>query len=191
MSSSTKSKPADTNLGPVFVILTCTLTAISLSVTALRLWVRKVNYYLGWDDYLIGITMALLITRMGLQVASVKHGNGRHRAYLAKEEYQWVVMANFYTIFLLFPTLGLLKISICCLLLRIKNTPKIRMFMYIIIGGLVITNIEPSIVMLAQCRPIEAFWKGPASKCWPAAVRIYSIYFQAGALSYSVDEASC
>lgn len=180
MADSTKQKPPNVDLGPFFIILTSILTAISLLLTCLRLWVRRVNYHLGWDDYTIGVTMILALARLGMQGASVPHGNGRHRAYLSSEEYTWVVMANFVTIFLLFPTLGLLKISICFLLLRIKNSRRIRIFIYTIIGGLILTNIEPPLILLIQCRPINAFWNSKAGKCWPASVRIYSIYIQAG-----------
>lgn len=180
MAGSVKPAPPNTNLGPVFIIVTAVLTGFSLTLTCLRLWVRRINYYLGWDDYTIAITMILALARLGMQAASVPHGNGRHRKYISSEDYTWVVMANFVTIFLLFLILGLLKISICFLLLRIKSSRKIRIFMYTIMGGLIITNIEPPFILLVQCRPINAFWEPKAGKCWPASVRIYSIYVQAG-----------
>ncbi|EAT78163.2 hypothetical protein SNOG_14292 [Parastagonospora nodorum SN15] len=50
--------------------------------------------------------------------------------------------------------------------------------------GLVLTNLEPIVVLLAQCRPIEKSWKiMPEGRCWPTKVRIYSIYVQ---VAYSV-----
>jgi hypothetical protein len=44
-----------------------------------------------------------------------------------------------------------------------------------------LTNAEPIVVLLAQCRPIEKSWKKlDHGECWPTQVRIYSIYVQVG-----------
>jgi hypothetical protein len=46
-----------------------------------------------------------------------------------------------------------------------------------------LTNAEPIVVLLAQCRPIEKSWKKlDHGECWPTQVRIYSIYVQIGML---------
>lgn len=115
---------------------------------------------------------------MGIQIASVQHGNGRHIWYLTDDEYIWIVMSSWYTQIILFPTICLLKISICLLLLRIKDTKNAKIVIYTIIVGLVLTNLLPEIVLLAQCTPVETYWRPKAGKCWNAKVRIYSIYLQ-------------
>jgi hypothetical protein len=47
--------------------------------------------------------------------------------------------------------------------------------------GLVLTNLEPIIVLLAQCNPPSKYWRpSTPGKCWPTKVRIYSIYVQVG-----------
>jgi hypothetical protein len=46
----------------------------------------------------------------------------------------------------------------------------------------VITNLEPSIVMFAECRPVRAAWKLAAGKCWSFNIRVYSIWVQLGSL---------
>ncbi|KAF2633975.1 hypothetical protein BU25DRAFT_444573 [Macroventuria anomochaeta] len=50
--------------------------------------------------------------------------------------------------------------------------------------GLVLTNLEPIVILFTHCRPIKKLW-GPSTSgtCWPTRVRIYSVYVQ---VAYSV-----
>lgn len=90
-------------------------------------------------------------------------------------------MLTWMTQIFLFTNIGLLKCSICLLILRIKDEKILRRCLYVMMGGLVLTNLEPVIVLLAQCNPIEKSWKSiPHGRCWPTQVRIYSIYVQVG-----------
>lgn len=133
------------------------------------------------DDYAISVCCILAIVRTSLQIVSVKHGNGRHRWYLSVEDYEYVNFFTWMTQIFLFTNIGLLKCSICLLILRIKNEKILRRCLYAMMVGLVVTNFEPIVVLLAQCRPIQKSWKTlPYGKCWPTQVRIYSIYVQVG-----------
>ncbi|KAL9087638.1 MAG: hypothetical protein Q9165_006562 [Trypethelium subeluteriae] len=169
--------PPNEDIGPAFLALTCVLTAFSIITTALRIWVRKVAYQIGPDDYTIGVTTVLAIARMALQVAQVQHGNGKHRWYITVAQYQDVNMYGWYAQVLLFITNALLKTSICLLILRIQNTKKMRYLLYGMMGGLWLVGIEPVIVLLAECNPVATYWRSSAGKCWDPRVRIYSIYF--------------
>jgi hypothetical protein len=81
----------------------------------------------------------------------------------------------------LFTNIALLKCSICLLILRINNNKILRWCLYGMMAGLVVTNLEPVIVLLAQCVPVEKSWRTIAhGRCWPTQVRIYSIYVQVG-----------
>jgi hypothetical protein len=140
---------------------------------------------LGQDDYAITVCCILAVVRTSIQIESVRHGNGRHRWYLSVVDYEYVNFLTWMTQIFLFTNIGLLKCSICLLILRIKNEKTLRYCLYAMMAGLVVTNLEPIIVLLAQCRPIEKSWKTiPHGKCWPTQVRIYSIYVQVGT-SYS------
>lgn len=57
------------------------------------------------------------------------------------------------------------------------------MFLFGVIFGLILTNLLPEIILLAECRPVDAYWKSESTKCWKPKVRIYSIYLQT---AYSV-----
>jgi hypothetical protein len=123
----------------------------------------------------------LAVIRTSLQITSVKRGNGRHRWYLSVEDYEYVNFLTWMTQIFLFTNIALLKCSICLLILRIKNEVVLRRCLYAMMVGLVLTNFEPIIVLLAQCNPIEKSWRTiPGGRCWPTQVRIYSIYVQVG-----------
>ncbi|KAF2822968.1 hypothetical protein CC86DRAFT_469567 [Ophiobolus disseminans] len=176
--------PPDESMGGTLLTLTCTLTAFTIFTTALRLWARGRRRALGWDDYAISVCCVLAIIRTSLQIVSVKHGNGRHRWYLSQANYEYVNFLTWMTQIFLFTNICLLKCSICLLILRIKNEKILRRCLFAMMAGLVLTNIEPIIVLLSQCNPIQKSWKSmPGGKCWPTQVRIYSIYVQ---VAYSV-----
>ncbi|KAF1911273.1 hypothetical protein BDU57DRAFT_560404 [Ampelomyces quisqualis] len=176
--------PPDESVGGVLLVLTCILTSFTVLTTGLRLWARYKRRALGWDDYAITLCCVLAIIRSSLQIASVKRGNGRHRWYLSAEDYEYINFLTWITQIFLFTNIGLLKCSICLLILRIKKEKVLRRCLYAMMVGLVLTNLEPILVLLAQCRPIEKSWKiMPHGKCWPTEVRIYSIYAQ---VAYSV-----
>ncbi|KAF4632430.1 hypothetical protein G7Y89_g5695 [Cudoniella acicularis] len=175
--------PPDVDKGPLFLILTCILTVLSFTATFLRCWVRRAHRQLGWDDYLMVPTTLFTLVRTGIQIASVFHGNGRHVWYLSDEDTIWVVMAGWYTQLILFPSICLLKMSIALLLLRIKDTPRTKVAMWIMMAGLIATNLLPVIILLAECSPVQAYWNLSTGKCWNPKIRIYSIYLQ---VAYSI-----
>ena len=170
--------PADVNLGPTLLAVSGILLALILITTMLRLFVRYWNGALGADDYTIAVVTVLCIARFAIQVVQVnKYGNGRHRWYLANDDYVNNNMLGWYAQVLLFATMCLLKVSICLLLLRIKNDRRLRIFLYVVMAGLFITNFGCIVILLAQCRPISVYWTGAGGVCWDTRVRIYSIYF--------------
>ncbi|KAK5002037.1 hypothetical protein LTR28_011905, partial [Elasticomyces elasticus] len=91
-------------------------------------------------------------------IVGVRAGNGRHRAYLSVPAYQYVNFLGWLTQLILFPTIGLLKTSICLLILRIKSTKHLRWFLSGIILGLFLTNGLCFLVLLAECSPVKAYW---------------------------------
>ncbi|PGG98693.1 hypothetical protein AJ79_08778 [Helicocarpus griseus UAMH5409] len=168
----------DEDKGPLFLVLTCILAVCSLTSTCLRCAARVVRRNLGWDDYLIATTAVLTIFRTGLQIASIKHGNGKHGSQLTEEDRQWVVMHTWYTQLILFPTLCLLKCSICLLLLRVKDTYRTKLAIYIIMAVLIASSLQPFVILLAECSPPKTYWDPTAGTCWNPAIRIYSIHMQ-------------
>lgn len=170
----------DDDKGPTLLILTCILTTVAVLTTSLRCWVRWGNRQLGFDDGAMAITTVLAVARMSIQVVSVRYGNGKHREFVSDHDYKTINELTWCTQVLLFPTICLMKVSICVLILRIKDTRTLRYILSFVITGLILTNFECLLVLLAECSPLDAYWNGTSTEhCWPAKVRIYSIYLQA------------
>lgn len=156
--------PPNNNSGPPLIIVTGILTGISILMTAVRFWVRRVNRQLGWDDYLIIASTLLMTARMVLEIIGVYKGSGRHVWYLTPGHYQWIVMSDLYTQLILFPGICLMKMSICVLILRnFSVVATVKWSIYAVMAGLIVTNPVPFIIILAECRPFRANWDSSAA----------------------------
>ncbi|KAK3385844.1 hypothetical protein B0H63DRAFT_188169 [Podospora didyma] len=176
--------PPDENVGPVLLGVTSVLIAILLIASCLRLYVRFKLGAFGIDDSIMVAVTALSLARFGVQIAQVNiYGNGRHRWYISDSNYIDNNMLGWWAQVLLFATMCLLKMSICFLILRIKNDRGLKIFLYCLMTGLVITNLACIIILIAQCKPTSVYWTGTGGTCWDTRVRIYSIYFT---ISYSL-----
>jgi hypothetical protein len=177
--------PPDKNIGPVLVWLTLSLALVAWGLTGLRLLVRWRSRNLGWDDYTMILANLAANSRMIFQFLQLRHGNGRHRVYLDPEQYVLSSKWGWYAQMGLFGGMCFVKISICLLILRLKNNKFLRWLLGVCITGLVITNSAFIIILLAECRPINAYWRPSRGKCWPSAVRIYTAYCAVGTLRHA------
>ncbi|KAF5614476.1 uncharacterized protein FTJAE_13745 [Fusarium tjaetaba] len=145
--------PPDQNVGPILLGISGTCLALVIITTSVRIWVRTALRSSGWDDYTIVIVTLLGIARYGVQVGQVSIGNGRHRWYIEPEDYVQNNKLGWVAQILLFASICLLKISILLLLLRIKDSRRVR--------------------------PVSAYWTG-VGECWNPRIRIYYIYATIG-----------
>ncbi|KAK2016094.1 hypothetical protein LZ32DRAFT_626466 [Colletotrichum eremochloae] len=174
--------PPDENVNPILLGISGVLLFFVVFTTSIRLYVRFMLRHLGWDDYLMAIVASLGIIRFGVQCAQGASGNGRHRWYISNEQYIHNNMLGWFAQLLLFSSICLLKCSIMLLLLRIKNSTKLKYFLWSVMAGLIVTNFGVIVILLAECDPVDAYWTGKGV-CWDAKIRIYSIYLT---ISYSV-----
>ena len=172
-----QSPPPDESVGPAIVAITASLTVLILVTTSLRLYTRWSLRCLGWDDYTIAITAVLAVARTAIQGVQTQHGNGRHQVYVSHEDYIYNNMLGWYTQIFLFASSCLLKVSICLLLLRIKDTRGLKILLYTVMVGLFVANFGCIIILLAQCSPVETYWKETGGVCWNPMVRIDAFYF--------------
>ena len=170
----------DVSRGPALVIVCAVFGAIATVSTALRLGVRAISHKLGCDDLMIAIATALLIVQTVLTGLVFQNGGGRHQYYLKPEEIKPALKWNYITEILLFLIIPFTKISICFFVLRIKNTGWLKWLLYGVIAGLIITTLVPIVILLAQCRPIRAFWDKTAGTCWDPRILNDVNYFQVG-----------
>lgn len=140
------------------------------------------------DDYTIAICCVLVVVRTIIQFISVHYGNGRHKVYVTPQNYQYINFLGYITQVLLFFNIGLLKCSICILILRVKDSPITKWSLYTMIAGLVVTNGACMLILLAQCSPVKKYWiPTTPGTCWNVKIRIYSFYVQVGTLQSFLD----
>ena len=164
------------------ILATCILdTVLAVIVVALRMVTRvRVVRNLGWDDYTILCAIVGHLIGLGLVVAQVHYGFGRHRAYLSQREYTEFLKFSYGEWIQTFQTLMFTKISICCLLLRIPVQRYILRPLQGAIVFLVVTNIILTFLWCFQCHPVRGAWdkQSPAS-CFTDAQLLRIIISQA------------
>lgn len=173
--------PPDEDIGPASVATAAVLTALMIITTSARIWVRTANRKLGWDDWTVLIASGVSIVRFAFVVKQQQYGNGRHRVYLSDYDYMMINMYGWWGQILLFLAVAFLKVSICFLILRIKDTKILKILLYTIMGGVLVSNFGVVIILVAECQP-AGFWRGKSAKCWPTQIRIYSIWATIGTL---------
>ncbi|PKS08513.1 hypothetical protein jhhlp_004898 [Lomentospora prolificans] len=175
--------PPYENVGPLLLALSGVLIFFVVVTCALRLWVRAGIHTLGWDDATMGLVTIIGVIRYALQVVQVvNYGNGQHRPYVDEDDYRMNNQLGWWAQICLFSGICLLKLSIMLLILRMKDSRKLKIVLYTAMAGLIITNFGCIVVLLAECSPV-GYWRGADTKCWPPKVRIYSIYFT---IAYSI-----
>ncbi|KAH9232008.1 hypothetical protein K456DRAFT_1739663 [Colletotrichum gloeosporioides 23] len=167
--------PPDETVGPVWLAVSTTLIIFLFITTVLRLWVRIARRNFGWDDATIALAAIFATVRYAIAAMQLPHGNGRHRVYLSDYDYKMINMYGWYGQLFHFTSMACLKCSICALVLRLNDKKGLRIFIYTIIAGVLVTNMGVVVVLLAECRP-AGFWRGPSAQCWPNKIRIYWIY---------------
>jgi hypothetical protein len=170
------------NIVPVIVGVTASLTVLVVVTTSLRLYSRWALRNLGWDDYTIAITAVLAVTRTAIQAVQAQHGNGRRQVYISDEDYMYNNMLGFYTQIFLFASSCLLKVSVCLLLLRIKDTRGLKIMLYTVMTGLFVSNFGCIIILLAQCPQSKPTGRGlvacagiPKSASTPSSLQSVSL----------------
>jgi MFS family permease len=171
--------PPDISIAAGLVGVSYAFIIPSFITTALRVYVRARARLLGVDDYLIAIATMFAIVLAGLSIEAVRHGKGRHQYYLTKEQIKAIAMYSWIAQLFLFSAICLIKMSICFLFLRVKNTKALKTVLYTIMAVMFITTLECIIVLMIECKPMTGFWDRAHGKCRGPALRIYSIYVQA------------
>ncbi|RMX86331.1 hypothetical protein D0869_03161 [Hortaea werneckii] len=188
LSRDNDANPPANSIGWRLTLVSYLLIILSAISTVLRLWARADARALGKDDWSILAGTAFAIVLSALSIVGVQHGKGQHAVYLSEAQILWVSKLSFINQIILFVALCLVKMSICFLVLRIQGNAKwLRWSLWVVMALMVVTTLEASISLLAECDPVRGYWdrglveQGKAS-CHTPEVRIYSIYVQAGKL---------
>ncbi|TWU70622.1 hypothetical protein ED733_000770 [Metarhizium rileyi] len=150
----------DVDRGQQALILFWVTAGIAIAVVALRLLGRRMRQSVGWDDWMMLVTLALYVAYASILTKLIGIGGMRHLSYLSPAEkleagkWSWIsqpfVIMGFAT--------G--KISVGLLLLRVVWETahwRKRMVIFAISSAFVITVIN-IVLTFAQCSPPEALW---------------------------------
>ncbi|KAF2497861.1 hypothetical protein BU16DRAFT_427871, partial [Lophium mytilinum] len=149
-----------------------------------RLWP---NRRLGMDDLTATMSMFLMIIVWALTARAVDFGMGRHNFYVSAEDQTRAAHLLFAVQPLWAWSVGLGKISMACMLLRIMRSKAWRVFLYIIIGIQLVSTTAFMFVVLLQCRPLSGMWAPRASdNCWGPLPTQIALYVN-GAVSIITD----
>jgi hypothetical protein len=168
----------DDNIGNILLIPAAFFIVPSAITTALRLWARRKS--LGSDDWTILVAAILTIVLNALSIVGVKHGKGRHVCALDDESISEIGRYSLINQIILFWALFFIKISVCLLVLRVKSTAILRWASGIITALMITSTIVACAALLAECKPVSAYWDRGSGTCRAPTFRIYSIWVQAG-----------
>lgn len=161
----------DHNRGPDTYGAVIPITILSTAFVLARMYARiSVIHNVGWDDHTIVLAQFMNILNFIFQILAVRNGLGRHMYYLSLQN---IVNTGlyFHVIEILYNlSTAVIKVSACLFLLRFMargTTKKLRGFLYILMGVVLLLCVATAIVILIQCIPIQAGWdpriKG---RCW-------------------------
>ncbi|KAF7587689.1 hypothetical protein BBP40_006875 [Aspergillus hancockii] len=145
--------------GRTYITVSAALVALSTVVVGIRIAARWIKSTLGWDDYVICLSIIIAYSMLGEAVFWARDGGlGKHMSELSTQEkvtFQKCFFANEISYTLLIPSI---KISILLLYRRIFTVPKFRV-LSLATGGLVLSwCLAVFITVLLQCRPVSLNW---------------------------------
>ncbi|KAI4663737.1 uncharacterized protein J4E78_004155 [Alternaria triticimaculans] len=125
---------------------------------------------------------------LGLTIAAVQAGNGRHFSVLSDEQKSGAIL---YTLAGFPPgifSFGIPKLAVVALLTRITNpSRKHRIFLWAMTGGCLLILFGCVIIIFAQCTPSRSQWDfSVQGTCWSPWILIYYAIV-AGTISAVVD----
>lgn len=145
------------------VSFTLALFMSTMRLSARLLIVKKT----GWDDWMMVLATSVAAVQTSFILKCVASGGGRHQFYLSKEQKLDSTKWNTLSQIPLTVSNCLIKLSICCLIIRITNNRKLVKWMWALMGGLVLVNGACLVNLLAGCRPIQAYWNyAIQNACW-------------------------
>lgn len=144
-----------------------------------RTYTRLRKHNLWWDDYTLAAAFVLALLEWSLFLASSRYGVGRHNYYISHDDQikaQHLLYASTLPWCL---SMMFIKISIACMLLRIRHTKPWLIFLWTMIAVQIASALASLIFQLLECIPLAAVWdpeKHPDATCAKPQAIFASIY---------------
>jgi hypothetical protein len=105
---------------------------------------------------------------MGLLVARVENGFGRHNYYVSAENKKTAACLQTIAQLMWALAITMCKMSVAILLLHLKQGWRWKIFLYLLVSLILAATVVTYIAAFFQCRPIAALWDPtiPGAKCW-------------------------
>jgi hypothetical protein len=165
---------------PKVIGATTILLGLALLTYGLRMYSRVVPYWnLQWDDHVMTCAVAFTIVNwaVNLDIQLITQGRSPTSlamaeqllklAYISRHMWNWSVT--------------LIKVSVALMMLRIKQTPRWRIGISVLVASLLILGLAQMVALLVQCVPIKQNWDliGTGT-CWSTKHQDNVTYITAG-----------
>ncbi|KAI0880506.1 uncharacterized protein GGS22DRAFT_193276 [Annulohypoxylon maeteangense] len=157
----------DESRGPDILAAVISTTLTALIVVCLRIYARIwMLRRFGADDYVILLAMLLSLAGMGIVIAEVQHGVGRHAIYLNPEITRMGLKLNFISQPIYQWAIPIAKVSIGLSLIRTGPTVILRRIIQGLIIFLLAFTSARFVLLMLQCINMPAIWDPRVqSKC--------------------------
>ncbi|KAF2465221.1 uncharacterized protein BDR25DRAFT_91667 [Lindgomyces ingoldianus] len=170
----------DISSAPKLLGITGGLYIVALLLYGGRMYTRlRPTPRLGWDDYTITAALILALIEWSLFTASVSYGAGRHNYYVPADKQIPAQHLLFSSTVPWAASMMFIKISIACMLLRIKRTRPWIIFLWTMIAIQIASCVASLVFQLVQCRPLAVIWNPaahPNAVCTKPESAFISIY---------------
>ncbi|KAF2865737.1 hypothetical protein BDV95DRAFT_506428 [Massariosphaeria phaeospora] len=144
---------------PILLGVGGALLFISLCLLCARLWSRvRSASRLHVDDWTVLGGTILALGQYALLAAAVVYGLGRHARFVSFQRRRTSLELIFISQVFWYWSITLVKLSVACLLLRVKRTHRWKVFLYAIMTLLVLAAIVQTCFQFLQCRPFAVYW---------------------------------
>ncbi|KAK4867510.1 hypothetical protein LT330_001020 [Penicillium expansum] len=170
----------DVNHGPRIIIATAITTFAALITVLARFYVRVyLIRNVGWDDYIMALTMLLSVCGFAIIVPEVKYGAGRHGAYVQGTAVT-AMHLNYATQAIYMWAIGLVKVSIGLFLLRFAPQKGFSIFIWVVIVLMTLYTAICFFTLIFECDNIRANWDfSLKAKCLSPKQRLTMSYVNA------------
>ncbi|KAI2780124.1 hypothetical protein F4815DRAFT_471263 [Daldinia loculata] len=158
----------DENRGPQIAGAVVSTTLAALVVFCARMYVRlRMIRSIGIDDYVMLAAMLLSLVGMGIVIAQVHYGAGRHAAYLDPEVNRFGLKLNFASQPIYLWAIPIVKLSVGFFLLRISPSVYYKRILQGLMTFLMAYTFVSLMTLMLQCNNLAVLWDSRIqTTCW-------------------------
>ncbi|KAI1385399.1 uncharacterized protein F4822DRAFT_432250 [Hypoxylon trugodes] len=158
----------DYNRGPEIAGAVVSTTLAALVVVLARIFVRvRMTRSIGTDDYVMLAAMLLSLTGMGIVIAQVQYGAGRHAVYLDPEVNRFGLKLNFISQPIYLWAIPMVKVSVGFFLIRISPSVYYKRILQGVMTFLIAYTFVCFMTLMLQCKNLAILWDSRVeTTCW-------------------------